>query len=276
MAPHFLPLAAPGDLWIGDRNFCTTTILCGWAARDVAFLVREHANAPVRALGPERSAGALDGAAVSEQAAELVSPDREEGPLRVRRIIVRLATPTRDGATEIVLLSTVPATVASAVELASAYLTRWTIETAFLRLATLMQTEIAPLGYPRAALLGFSVGLVAYMVVSVLRGVLRAAHGADAADSLSWFSITEEIEHTTRGLEVVVPDEAWVPSRTMSSANLAAVLLALARRVSIRRYLKAPTRTRSPKSNPTPRTKHKNRPHVSTFRVLNDLPQKTS
>jgi Transposase DDE domain len=275
LAGHFLPLAAAGDCWLGDRNFCTTTILFGWDARGAAFVVREHANAPVRACGPLRHVGTIESGTVYEQDAELLPEDRDHEALVVRRIVVRLTTPTRDGATELVLLTTVPAEVASACELAELYRTRWTIETAFLRLATLMQTEIAPLGYPRAALLGFAVGLVAYMVVSVLRGALRAAHGAAAIDALSWFAVTEEIEQTMRGLEVAVPEAAWVPSRTATAATLAAALVALAHRVLIVRYLKAPTRKRSAATRPTPRTRHKNRPHVSTFRLLNDLPQKS-
>lgn len=275
LAAQFLSFAAAGELWIGDRNFCTTTILFGWDARGAAFLVREHAQAPVQACGPLRRVGTIEGGTVYEQDAELLPENPDLEALIVRRIVVRLTTPTRDGATELVLLTTVPTEVASAMELAEAYRTRWTIETAFLRLATLMQTEIAPLGYPRAALLGFAVGLVAYMVVSVLRGALRAAHGAEAVDALSWFAVTEEIEQTTRGLEVAVPDTAWVPSRTATAETLAAALFVLAQRVSILRYLKAPTRKRSATTHPTPRTKHKNRPHVSTFRLLNDLPQKS-
>jgi hypothetical protein len=47
----------------------------------------------------------------------------------VRRLIVALAQPTRDGDRELVLLTTVPAGAAGAVALADLYPTRWRIET---------------------------------------------------------------------------------------------------------------------------------------------------
>ena len=37
-----LPGVEPGDLWIADRNFCTTRLVFGIRARGGSFLVRQH------------------------------------------------------------------------------------------------------------------------------------------------------------------------------------------------------------------------------------------
>jgi len=61
-------------------------------------------------------------------------------------------------------LTTLPAQV-SAVTVVELYLTRWTVETAFLRLTVELRREINTLGYPRAALFGFAVAAVAFNVL---------------------------------------------------------------------------------------------------------------
>src|SRR5512143_1378029 len=40
---RILPLVADQDLWIADRNFCTTDFLFGLARRDGFFVLRQHA-----------------------------------------------------------------------------------------------------------------------------------------------------------------------------------------------------------------------------------------
>src|SRR3954469_3603517 len=40
---RILELVRAGDLWIDDRNFCTTNFLFGIARRDASFVVRQHA-----------------------------------------------------------------------------------------------------------------------------------------------------------------------------------------------------------------------------------------
>ena len=41
-----LAAAQPGELWIADRNFCTTGILAGWHEHRAMFVVREHGSSP--------------------------------------------------------------------------------------------------------------------------------------------------------------------------------------------------------------------------------------
>ena len=42
LLPQVLPTVQAADLWIADRNFCTTGFLFGIAARSAAFLIRQH------------------------------------------------------------------------------------------------------------------------------------------------------------------------------------------------------------------------------------------
>src|ERR1017187_2259114 len=44
LLPQVLLTVEAGDLWIADRNFCTTGFLSGIMARDAAFLIRQHAQ----------------------------------------------------------------------------------------------------------------------------------------------------------------------------------------------------------------------------------------
>jgi hypothetical protein len=42
--PEVVPAAEPGQLWIADRNFCTTQFFFGLAQRGASFLIRQHAS----------------------------------------------------------------------------------------------------------------------------------------------------------------------------------------------------------------------------------------
>jgi IS4 transposase len=64
--------------------------------------------------------------------------------------------------------------VANAKKIADLYRKRWKIETAFQELTEHLNSEINTLGYPPAALFGFCVALVSYMILSVIKAALRA------------------------------------------------------------------------------------------------------
>ena len=89
--------------------------------------------------------------------------------MHLRRITLLLKEPTRDGDTELHLLSNVPAAEARAGKLAVVYGKRWSIETAFFEITTTLSCEIQTLGYPKAALFAFCLALVAYNAVSVIK-----------------------------------------------------------------------------------------------------------
>jgi IS4 transposase len=128
----------------------------------------------------------------------------EVGPaerrVQLRCIVIKLKEPTRAGDSEIRLLSNVSPQKAVATVLANLYLRRWTIETAFQELTVALKCEVNTLAYPKAALFGFCVALLAFNVLSVVKAALRAAHGAAKIEAiLSTYYLAEEIAGTYRG-----------------------------------------------------------------------------
>ena len=162
-----------GDCLMGDRNFCTTPILFGVAARHAVSVIREHAHLPWSPAGARIAQGRIPKGEVFEQA--IVVEGADGAKLPARRITLVLDTPTRDGDSELHLITTIPAERASATAVAQAYAARWRIETAFGHMASWLESEIDTLGYQRAALLGFCVGVMAYNTLSVVQGAARGA-----------------------------------------------------------------------------------------------------
>jgi hypothetical protein len=259
-----LPCVAPDDLWIADRNFCTVDFLCGIAARGGCFVVRQHGQLKGTMVGARQYKGAIDTGKVYEQKISLVNAQGDT--VLLRRMTVALHEPTRDGDTEIHVVSNVPMRQASAQQLAESYGKRWTIETMFQELTETLPCEINALGYPKAALFGFCLALMAYNAVAVMKAALRAVHGQEKVhQDISSYYLTLEISQTYDGMMVAIPSPHWSIFRNMNAQQLADVLQDLAQHVNLRRYKKHP---RGPKKKPTLRTAYKNGGHVSTAKIL--------
>jgi IS4 transposase len=259
-----LPAVAADDLWIEDRNFCTLKFLFGVAARQACFVVRQHQNLPWQADSGLEYAGACDGGELWEQRVRLEYPEAG-AELFVRRVEVRLRTPTRDGEAVIHLLTNLPPRAAGVRVVAQLYRERWTIEGAFQILEAALASEQPRLGYPRAGLFAFCVALVAYNVLAVVRAALRAEHGRDAEEKVSTYYLAAEVRGVYQGMMIALPAVEWEPFRGMGVAQLAGALKRLARRVDLSRYARSP---RGPKK-PQPARRHcKTKPHVSTARLI--------
>lgn len=177
-----------------------------------------------------------------------------------------LDTPTRDGDSEIHLVTTIPAEKASATALAQAYAARWRIETAFGHMASWLESEIETLGYPRAALLGFCVGVMAYNTLSVVQGALRAVHGETVVqEEVSGYHLVHQARADAGGLDTMLEDKDWEAFRRMPVAELAELLVEIVRHIPLPTIKKA---KRGPKKPVPKRTRFKNTPHVSTKKLL--------
>jgi hypothetical protein len=260
-----LPLVQPKDVWVGDRNFCTTDFLFGIAARDGSFVIRQHAQTLHWQLkGKRRYCGRSETGKVYEQAAELA--DDRGNILTARRVTVELDAPTRDGDTEIHILTNIPETDADALAIAAAYHGRWTIETAFGELAATLSAEIDTLAYPKAALFCFCVGLAAYNVLSLIKGALRVTHGEKkVTEEVSGYYIANEVSRTYGGMMIAIPEEEWVVFARMTVKGFARVLKELAHGVRLETLKKHP---RGPKKPVVKKPKNNKEPHVSTARLL--------
>jgi IS4 transposase len=210
LLPELLDTIERKDLWIADRNFCTVAFMFGIASAGGKFIIRQHGRLPYLLKGRRKRVGETETGVVYEQAMEVTNGD---GNIRVfRRITVVLHEPTRDGDTEIHIVSNLPQRV-GAVHIAELYRDRWQIETAFQEIAENLEGEIQALGYPKAALFGFCMALVTYNLLSVVRAAVHAAHGEEAARHLSTYYIALEVESTHFGMSVVLETVFWHDSR---------------------------------------------------------------
>ena len=164
------------------------------------------------------------------------------------------------------MLTNVPASDASAEQVAALYRKRWTIERAFQELADHLEAEIAALGYPKAALFGFAVGFVSYNVLSVLKSSLSSVYGQKIVEEeVSGYYIAGEIAKTRKGLMIALPPERWSAAATMPRTEVVDLLREIAQNANLERYQKHP---REPKKPPPQRTKNTQDPHVSTAKLL--------
>ena len=254
---------APGEVWMMDRNFCVLHWLQRIAAQPAYFVVREHQQTPFTAVAPMEEKGATETGWVAEQPIQVIVPDGQ--PVVWRRIRVLLQKPTRDGDEQIYLWTNLPAAV-TAETVARLYRKRWRIETAFQHLAQDLKTEIKTLGYPRAALFGFCIGVVAYNILAVLKAALRQVHGATVIDTqLSGYYVTDEVSGTYRGMMIAIPPPEWQVFRHLTVPELAEVLIELAGKVRLAKFRKHP---RGPKKPRPPRQFDPKHPHQATAKLL--------
>jgi Transposase DDE domain len=257
-----LETVEPGDLWIEDRNFCTLGFIFGVKARQGSVLVREHKGLPWKAWSELCYVGRTQTGAVYEQEVEI----EEDGKrLKLRRLVIRLDEPTRDGETEVALLTNVRRV--SALKLARLYLERWTIENVFNVLTTTLQCEQSSLGYPKAALFAFCVTLVAYNVLATVKAALRSVHGNDKVEQdVSLIKVTEHVCRNYEGMMAGLPALEWLAFRDLGPKDMAACLREWAACVALEKVRKA-------KNKPKKKSKKDvaydpSKPHISTARLL--------
>ena len=152
-----------------------------------------------------------------------------------------LDQPTADGDTTLRLWSNLPGGI-SAGQVAELYRTRWRverkhspgIEAMFGRLEAVLNSELASLGHPRAALLGFTVAVLAFNVLALLGRCVKQAHQQHQPPlEVSTFHLALLVRGSYEGMLIALPFECWPPPEA-APAHLAKQLLALARHVSPR------------------------------------------
>lgn len=259
-------LVKPGDVWICDRNFCTAGFLQGVVTRGGSFIIRQHANLRIASAGTVRSRGRCSTGCVFEQAVTIASAEKDDEPIKLRRIVILLDEPTSEGDTEIAILTNVPASAAKAARIADLYRERWSIEGLFLRLTQFLNGEIPSLGHPCAALFDFGVALVSYNIAATLRAALRVKFGHEKVeDEVSWYYVANEVRVVSGGMNVALDDSIWFRFHDMSPQEFAREMLGYAADVRLDKF----TRTkRGPKKAPPKRAKYRSGTHVSTGQLL--------
>ena len=252
-----------GDLWIGDRNFSTTGFLADLDQRGATFVIRQHSALRGELLGKRRSRGATRTGRVFEQPLRITDAQGQNRILR--RMTVELYVPTRDGETSIHILTNLPRRIA-ATKVAELYARRWTIETMFQELTTTLTCEIKTLGYPKAALFGFCLALLAYHAFAVIKAALRQAPSRKSQGAeVSGYYLALELRQTSPGMMVAIPPRHWKVFGRLPPAKLAGILRMLIRQVDLSRYRRHP---RGPKKPPPKKGRYRNGRHVATAKLL--------
>ena len=232
------------------------------AAAGGFFVIRQHKSIPCHLLEERQSRGRTETGKAYEQKAET---RLEERTLKMRRITVVLDEPTRDGETELHVLTNLSAKVASARKVADLYRKRWRIENRFYEVTQTLECEPNTLGYPKAALFAFCLAMVASNAVALLKASLRAVHDDDAVADMSHHYMATDIVEPLSGMLIVLPPEEWKIFASMPATELANTLRTIAGHVDPAYYRKA---KRGPKKPPTPKTLCKRGSHVSTHRLI--------
>lgn len=264
LVENIFPVVRPGEVWIEDRNFCTTRFVFGVVERDGFFVVRRHAsNLHIEHEGRWKRAGRTDTGRISEAAWRI--NDGRERKMNVRAIRIELDKPTRDGAMEIVVLTNLPVEVGTRA-VAQGYLRRWTIESALGEVATVLEAEMNTMGYPKAALFFFAVGLVSYNVLSTIKAALRAVHGVEKVQNeVSAYHLANEIRVNYGGMDIATEEEHWEAFERVSPQRLGVWLMELAAKVDLSKLRK---HKRGPKKNTKRPTTGGRYRHLSTARLL--------
>jgi hypothetical protein len=249
-----------GELWIADRNFCTLGYLDSLRRHDARVLVRQHKNLPFTEDTPFVFVEDDGERRISEQN---ITVDGHP----YRRVRVELKNPTRDGDAFIDLITDLPPGIPAAA-VADLYRRRWTLETAFQHVEKHFNSEIETLAYPKAALFGFALALVAYNVFSVIMSSLDCAHGKPVSKDMSGYYIAHEIAATYLVLAHLGTALDWQFIAACSPPEFAAWLRETALHVRLETLKKHPRGPKKPQQKPPYDPKQ---PHVSTYQLLRSL-----
>jgi predicted DNA-binding protein YlxM (UPF0122 family) len=258
----------PGALYLADRNFCDGTLIEYFQRYEAFFIIRQHGSCPSwREIPGEKqvSKGTDEqGQDVYEQRIEVQLVDGSW--ISVRRITVVLSDATRDGDSQLNLLTNLPARVGAG-KISSAYRARWTIENCFGHLSRALNAEIRTLCYPGAAGLCFSLALLLFNMMSLVRWLLLK-HGQYSdryeIEDVSYYYIADEISRSQFAFDEVIDQKQWRIFGKMSSSAFASFLKQTASHAHLARYRK---HIRGP-TKPRPKRRFNGTRHVATQKLL--------
>jgi hypothetical protein len=263
MFSEVLKTVKEGELWIADRNMCTVGFLFGLHQSGANFVIREHKSIPWE---PITSLQAVDSVETGDLFEQTVSLSYAGEFLHLRRVVLKLKKPTRNGENEIAIFTMLPTPAVTAAVVTKLYQERRSVENLFQTVTENYECQIQTLGYPKAALFSFCLALVAYNILATVRGILASVHGVGKIDAgLSDYYMVDEVQGTYRGMMIAIAPEHWNVFADFEPEQLASILQDLASRVRLKSFLK---HTRAPKKKKDPPKYDPQHPHVSTAKLL--------
>lgn len=252
------------ELWIADSAYCVRGFLFNLHRAHSVFVIRWHpSSCPYEEIDKLRHVkGTKHG--IKEHKVWLEDPETQER-LQARRIVKKLGKPTRNGNSELVLITNVP-DMFDAERLCDVYAERWQIEVCFNRLTEQLQCEPSGLDHPAAALFAFAMAVCAANALAIVQAALKAEHGAEPVQELSYYYMVEHIAQMWHGMELMVPTERWEFVRNMPVQTLSDWLRYITQGVPMDRFRRS---RRAPKKPPPKKGAGKQHKHVSVQRLLN-------
>ena len=250
------------DLVVGDSHYCTIKFMTQIDRRKACFVFRQHGALNGQLVGQQTFVKKVDTGKVYEQAIRITAKDG----LVVRRITVKLNEPTKDGDTEVHILSNLPGHV-SAQRIAEIYLLRGDVEHLFYLATTTLTCEVKSLNYPQAALFVFCVAMMAINCRQVLMASLVAAHDEEIIEDISHYSIASEIAHTYDGVQVAFTDQEWNELLPKTLSARMRFMIRTAKHLDRRRHKKS---VRGRKKPPPKKSPYKNGSHLSVQKLLDE------
>jgi hypothetical protein len=218
---------------------------------------------PWKALTTLQANGSVETGELFEQTVQITQTKES---LVMRRVVLKLKKPTRNGEKEIGIFTPVPPSLATSAAIAELDRGRPSVENLFQTVTENYECEIQTLGYPKAALFSFCLAIIAYNILATVRAVLGSVHGVGKIEAgLSDYYMVDETQGTYRGMMIAIPSEHWRIFSQYSLDELASVLQHLARQVRLSSFLK---QTRAPKKEKKPPYNDPRHPHVSTAKLL--------
>jgi hypothetical protein len=262
---QILAQVQPQQVWIADRNFCTTGFLFTIVQQSAFFVIRQHRGLGYKPVSELHPVGLCETGSVFEQEIEIVYEGQTE---RLRRILVKLNRPTRDQEWEIAIFTNLLPLDANGILVAELYQGRWSVESLFQTVTQNFHGEIETLAYPKAALFSYCMALSAYNLLATLKAVLGSVHGVDKIEAgLSDFYLVDDIHGIYRGMMIAIPAVHWRCFSDCTLNHLVDILQHLATKVHLKSFRKHP---RSPKKKRPLLTVDGKHPHCSTARKLKE------
>ena len=258
---HMGELLQENDLLMADSLYCTMVMFDTVASKKAKFLIRHHGGLRLREAGAlKHGKGRCKTGEVTFQ--KITTTDGKHYTV----ITIHRDRPTKKGQYEVRLLTNLKVTARLATQLAELYLKRWKIEESFRQLTEYLSCEIKTLGYPKAALLAFSLAVIAYNCLRCLKAALAAHFGQDEVDNkLSMYYVADELKQSLDGVQVAIDEDVWKQFETMNVAELTGCMSDVVKHVYFPRYKKSPKAYKKPKAP----IERKRNFHQATFDVLN-------
>lgn len=253
-------------LWVGDRNFCDLNRLPLLAAGEDHYLVRHHARChfhpdPAR---PARTGVDSRGVPYTEEWGWLGAADHRH------RQEVRRLTLHRPGAEAIaVVTDLLDGDAYPAADLLEAYLRRWGIEKLFQRVTEVFDLRHLIGTAPAATVFQAAFCFVLSNVIQAVRNYLAEAQGRvpETVSTLRLFEdVAEELTAWHKFLAAAATLE-WLHDGVQTAAQVRAYLRQRLAGVWSERWLKGPTKKRSPPA----KRQYLKGGHSSVYRIQRGL-----